>query len=224
MRPHQTAGGHVFSCSLSVEPAELLRGGAVWIPVVPDTYKPSRFGKICFSFAKLNSFMFSSLSCTSELHVLRCKLPSENPSILNSSDILRQGNHCCTEEMKYILNWIDSWICYQVPNNLIIITDLVFMWPLSPGKIDSTQWGRRKKRSPYFINESSQTTCPSDSGCKHHQFFFPVWLSKITGLRFFTWEPLLCLGSSSLRPVPFIQSQLTWLWGQPVHLPGPAWW
>lgn len=91
MHPHQTAEVHVCSRSLSAEPAQLLRGGAVWIPVVPDTYKPSRFGKICFSFAELN--MFSSLSCTSELHVLRCKLPSENPSILNSSAVLRQGNH-----------------------------------------------------------------------------------------------------------------------------------
>lgn len=123
---------------------------------------------------------------------------------------------CCAKEMKCILNWIDPWICYQTPNNLIIITDLVFVWPLSPVKTDSTRWGRQRTRSPYCINKTRPVKPSIQVIQAASTTNFAILALGITGFRFCSWEALLCLESASKEPLPFTWSGLRQPWEHPV--------
>lgn len=104
--------------------------------------------------------------------------------------MIRKKGHSLCKEIKSIFNWIASWICFQAPNNLIVITDPVFMWPLSPVKTDGTWRVRRRTTSPYIINETSKAIHPFIQAANTTDFsILPLDMTK---------TEILQLGTSSL--------------------------
>lgn len=76
------------------------------------------------------------------------------------------------------------------------------MWPLSPVKTESTWRGRQRTTSPYIINETSKAIHPFIQAASTTEF--SILALDMTGLRFCSWEPPLCVASASMGPLPFI--------------------